>query len=165
MSAIDPAQFRSVLGRFPTGVAVITATGPQDRPAGMACNSFTSVSLDPPLVLFGAAVGSATLPVIRESGRFCVNVLGVRHERLCRQFAARGVDRFADVRWTPSPWGPQLSEAIARIDCAVTAEHPAGDHLVVIGRVVRLAATGDEAPLVFHRGRYGSFAATADLLG
>ncbi|GAB3449329.1 hypothetical protein GCM10027436_43760 [Actinophytocola sediminis] len=131
----------------------------------MACNSFASVSLDPPLVLFCGARGSSTLPVIWEAGSFCVNVLEAGHEWLCRQFAAKGIDRFADVRWASGPCGPRLSEAIAWMDCTVEDAHPAGDHVIVIGRVVQLAATAGEAPLVFHRGRYGSFAAAADLIG
>lgn len=164
MSAIDPSYFRHVLGHIPTGVVVITTSGPGGAARGMACNSFTSVSLDPPLVLFCVATNSSTLPVIREAGTFSVNVLAAGHEWLCRQFAAKAANRFADVRWTPSPWGPRLAEAIAWLDCTVDDEHPAGDHVIVLGRVARLAATTADGPLVFHRGRYGSFAATADLI-
>ncbi|AXX31816.1 Nitrilotriacetate monooxygenase component B [Actinosynnema pretiosum subsp. pretiosum] len=165
MSTIDRARFRQVMGHVPTGVVVITSQDPGGRPVGLACNSFTSVSLDPPLVLFCAAGGSSTLPALRAAGAFRVNVLEAGQESLCRRFATRGVDRFAGVDWTPAHGGPRLAGAVAGMDCAVLEEHAAGDHVIVVGRVLRLAETTGGAPLVFHRGRYGSFAVGADLLG
>lgn len=158
MTAIDAAHFRRTLGNFPTGVTVITSTGPQGEPIGMVCNSFTSVSLDPPLVLFCAAWSSTTWPLIREHGRFCVNVLDRGGEGLSRQFSGRAVDRFAGVRWKPSDTGPELEDAVARVSCVIDAEHAAGDHAIVVSRVVGLTDSGAAAgPLVFHRGQYGSF--------
>jgi flavin reductase (DIM6/NTAB) family NADH-FMN oxidoreductase RutF len=158
MTAIDAAYFRRTLGNFPTGVTVITSTGPQGEPVGMVCNSFTSVSLDPPLVLLCAARSSTTWPLIRARGRFCVNVLDRAGEWLSRQFSQRSADRFAGVRWQPSDTGPELQDAVARIACVIDTEHPAGDHSIVVSRVVGLTdAQGASEPLVFHRGRYGSF--------
>src|SRR6516225_491463 len=100
---IAPRQFRDVLGHFPTGVAVITSVGDSGQPIGMAVGSFTSVSLDPPLVAFLPDRGSSTFPVIREAGRFCVNILAGGQEAVSRTFATRGADRFGSVAWHPSP--------------------------------------------------------------
>ncbi|MEU3690632.1 flavin reductase family protein [Streptomyces narbonensis] len=159
MTAIDAAHFRRTLGNFPTGITVVTSTGPRGEPVGMVCNSFTSVSLDPPLVLFCAAWSSTTWPLIRKNGRFCVNILDREGEGLSRQFSGRSGDRFAGVRWKPSEYGPELAGAVARVACVLDTEHPAGDHAIVVSRVVGLTDAGAEAdPLVFHRGRYGSFA-------
>jgi len=157
MTEIGEARFRWALGHLPTGVTVITSTGPLGQPVGMACNSFTSVSLDPPLVLFCPAKSSSTWPLIRDRGMFCVNILGSGHEWMSRQFSAPRADRFSGVRWSGSDSGPELGDAAARISCAVTAEHDAGDHIIVVARVVGLAVAPGAAPLVFHRGRYGSF--------
>lgn len=156
-SEASPTQMRRVLGSFATGVTIITAHGPSG-PVGMAANSFTSVSLDPPLVLFCAGKSSTTWPDIREAGHFCVNVVREDGESLCRQFAAKGVDRFADVSHREVATGaPVLEDALAWVDCEITAEHDAGDHVIVVGRV--LALDGDDAdtatPLVFFRGGYG----------
>ncbi|WP_053732304.1 flavin reductase family protein [Nocardia sp. NRRL S-836] len=160
METIDATRFRQTLGHLPTGVVVITATDPLGRPVGMACNSFTSVSLDPPLVLFCVKRGSSTWPVVQAAGAFRVNVLDRDHEHLSRQFAARGVDRFAGVRWTSAPAGPRLADVVASIGCEVEAEHPGGDHVIVVARALSLEIGETAAePLVFHRGRYGSFAA------
>ncbi|RKT53849.1 flavin reductase family protein [Saccharothrix australiensis] len=158
MAEIDPVHFRQTLGRLPTGVTIVTSTDDRGEPIGVACNSFTSVSLDPPLVLACAAKGSSTWPAIRARAAFTVNVLDRHGEWLCRRFAAKGADRFAGVRWTPSPTGPELDGALAWISCTTEVEHEAGDHVIVVARVVGLSQSGLAGPpLVFHRGRYGSF--------
>jgi 3-hydroxy-9,10-secoandrosta-1,3,5(10)-triene-9,17-dione monooxygenase reductase component len=154
--SIDPLHFRQVLSHLPTGVTVITAHGP-DGPTGMAANSVTSVSLEPPMVLFCPGRSSATWPQIRESGAFCVNIMASHHEALTRRFSAQGVNRFAGVRWDDRDTGPALSGAVAWIDCRVDNEFAAGDHTVVIGRVVGFEACPEVEPLVFFRGSYGSF--------
>ena len=152
-------RFRQVLGHLPTGVTVITAHHP-DGPVGMSANSVTSVSMEPPLILFCPAKSSTSWPRIHQSGRFCVNVFGAQHEEISRRFAARDVDRFAGVAWHSRPDGPALDEAVAWIECTIDAEHEAGDHLIVVGAVDRLDVREDGGePLVFFRGRYGSFAA------
>ncbi len=152
----DPSHFRQVLGHLPTGVTVVTAFG--EEPVGMAANSVTSVSLQPPLLLICPARTSTTWPLLREAGRFCVNVLAHGHEEVSRQFAASGVDRFAGVAWHERRAGPALDEAVAWIDCEIDAEHPAGDHTIVIAKVLDLDVSGAYRPLVFFGGRYGTFA-------
>ena len=162
MVDIEPAHFRRTFGHLPTGVTIVTSTDAQGRPVGVACNSCTSVSLDPPLILVCAGKGSSTWPSIRERGAFTVNILGDDSEWQCRRFSARDVDRFAGVRWNPSPTGPELADAVVWVSCTVEAEHDAGDHVIVVARVVKLTHSGlDRQPLVFHRGRYGSFSEPA----
>jgi len=155
---VDPATFRSILGYLPTGIVIVAANAPEG-PVGMSCNSFTSVSLSPPLVSVCAAESSTTWPSIRRTGEFCVSILASHHAHTCRTFAQRGVDRFAEGRWHERARGPGLYDAAAWIDCEIEAEHEAGDHWIVVARVVEMQAHDFEArPLVFYRGRYGSFA-------
>ncbi|MSO37365.1 MAG: flavin reductase [Acidimicrobiia bacterium] len=146
--------FREVLGHFATGITVITAMD-GDEPVGMAVNAFTSVSLDPPLVLFCAASASTTWPRIQQAGHFTVNVLDEHQEHLSRLFASKDVDRFGALEWRVSNHGPILADVHAWIDCTIEAEYVAGDHDVVIGRVHELGLTADAGPLLFYRGQYG----------
>jgi 3-hydroxy-9,10-secoandrosta-1,3,5(10)-triene-9,17-dione monooxygenase reductase component len=151
---IDSARFRTILGHFATGVTVVTGHGPAG-PSGMAANSFTSVSLDPPLILVCMATASSTWPAIRESGHFAVNILGEEHEEMCRRFGAKAGDRFEGVGWNPGKTGsPILADAIAYVDCVIEAEHEAGDHTIVVGRVVDLGQPAEGGPLLFWRGGY-----------
>ncbi|WP_405767173.1 flavin reductase family protein [Actinacidiphila glaucinigra] len=157
---VDPAEFRKVLGNFASGVTVISAPADdaEGGPAGFACQSFASLSLDPPLVVFMVARTSTSWPRIARAGVFCVNVLGAGQQGLCRSFAVSGGDKFAGVEWDPAPatGSPRLRGVPAWIDCVIHAVHTGGDHLVVIGRVRELgcAAEGSE-PLLFHRGGFG----------
>jgi flavin reductase (DIM6/NTAB) family NADH-FMN oxidoreductase RutF len=156
---IDPQHFRHVLGHFPTGVAAVTSLDEAGEPVGMIVGSFTSVSLDPPLVAFLPAKRSATAPKIVRSGRFCVNVLGAHQEPVSRAFTTAGARKFEEVAWSPAPDGlPRLTDAIAWIECAVDAVHDAGDHQIVIGRVTALDAPGAALPLLFFQSGYGRFA-------
>ncbi|GGV13972.1 flavin reductase family protein [Streptomyces spectabilis] len=158
VAPFDAKEFRRALGYLPTGVTVITTTGEFGEPVGMACNSFMSVSLNPPLVMICAGNESATLVDLRRSGGFCVNILGSDQGDLCRQFAMKDIDRFAGVPWTDSAAGPELSEAIAWMSCSIEVEHNAGDHVIIIAEVTALRVNPDEpTPLVFHRGKFGSF--------
>lgn len=150
----DEASFRAVLGHFATGITVITAMD-GDEPVGLAANSFTSVSLDPPLVLFCAAKSSTTWPRIHSAGHFTVNVLDERQEEVCRLFAERGADRFARIGWHVERHGPILDDVHAYMECTVEAEHDAGDHVIVVGRVHALGLAADAGPLLFYQGRYG----------
>ncbi|MGQ0826401.1 MAG: flavin reductase family protein [Actinomycetota bacterium] len=153
----DPATYRTVLGHFATGIALVTATE-AGEPVGMACNSFTSVSLDPPLVLFCAAKSSTTWPRIRAAGRWAANFLGEQDEEICRLFAQKGADRFAQMRHHPGASGaPILDDALAFVDCETVAEHDAGDHLIVVGAVLELGYASERKPLLFYRGGYGRF--------
>ena len=155
--AADPAAMRTVLGHFATGVAIITALD-GDEPVGMACNSFTSVSLDPPLVLFCAAKSSSTWPRIQAAQKWAANILAEDGEEICRLFAQKGADRFAHIAYIAGRTGaPLLDDAIAFVDCETVAEHDAGDHLIVVGRVLELGYDPESKPLLFYRGGYGRF--------
>jgi flavin reductase (DIM6/NTAB) family NADH-FMN oxidoreductase RutF len=123
----------------------------------MAANSVTSVSLDPPLILFCPAKSSGTWPEIRHHGCFCVNVMAGHHEAAVRQFAVKGVDRFEGVTWTRRATGPALDDALAWIECEIRDEHDAGDHTIVVAQVASLEAASAGTPLVFFQGRYGRF--------
>ncbi|WEO96812.1 flavin reductase family protein [Streptomyces sp. FXJ1.172] len=155
---VEPGEFRRVLGHFATGVTVITAPGAEDEagPAGFACQSFSSLSLEPPLVCFLVGRTSATWPRIARAGVFCVNVLGAGQAELCRAFAVSGAAKFAGVAYDAAPvsGSPRLAGTAAWIDCTVHAVHTGGDHLIVVGRVDALGARGDGEPLLFHRGRF-----------
>lgn len=156
--AVDPQSYRRILGHFLSGVAIVTGMG-EDGPAGLAVNSFTAVSLDPPLVAFFPAIRSTSWPRIRAAGHFCVNILGHDQEDVSRRFAMSGADKFAGLGWSPSPHGsPLIDGCLAWIDCSLDGEHPAGDHTLALGRVLALAATPDAGhPLAFYRGGYGRF--------
>ncbi len=161
---VDRDEFRRVLGHFASGVTIITAPGDakEPAPAGFACQSFASLSLDPPLVAFMVARTSTTWPRIARAGVFCVNILGAGQGALCRGFAVSGADKFAGVRHAPAPvsGSPRLADVPAWIDCTVQAVHTGGDHLVVVGRVDALGtdeAAAAAGPLLFHRGTFGEF--------
>jgi flavin reductase (DIM6/NTAB) family NADH-FMN oxidoreductase RutF len=126
----------------------------------MVVGSFTSVSMDPPLVAYFAMVTSRSYAQIRQASGFCVNVLAADQERLCRAFAARGTEKFAGVDWHPAPTGsPILADAVAWIDCRPEVIHSAGDHDIVVGRVVDLDVAAPRPSLLFFQGGYGSFSA------
>ncbi|HZJ26023.1 MAG TPA: flavin reductase family protein [Acidimicrobiia bacterium] len=151
----DAPGFRSVLGHFATGVTIVTAMD-DGEPVGMAANSFSSVSLDPPLVLFCAALTSSTWPRIQRSRGFAVNILGEHQEHVSQSFATRGADRFGSVGWNVGVGGsPILDDVVGFLDCRIEAEHEAGDHVIVVGRVLDLGLTKPVGPLLFHRGAYG----------
>jgi flavin reductase (DIM6/NTAB) family NADH-FMN oxidoreductase RutF len=154
---IDTARFRQVLGHFPTGVTVVTAATAGD-PAGLAVNSFTSVSLEPPLVAIAVSKLSTTWPKIREAGHFCANILAADQEDVCRVFAAHQPDKFRGIGWKRAESGaPILNDILAWVDCAVVAEHDGGDHVIVIAEVRDLGVEREGLPLVFYRGGYGRF--------
>jgi 3-hydroxy-9,10-secoandrosta-1,3,5(10)-triene-9,17-dione monooxygenase reductase component len=154
VATIEPQVFRRVLGQFLTGVAVISAMDGEE-PVGLTVGSFFSVSLDPPLVGFCAALSSKTWPVVRKSGRFCVNVLAADQEGVCRSFARTGTDKFQGVSWALSDGGcPRLDDVIAWIECDIEAVHGAGDHEICIGRVRALGDPRRSVPLPFFRGRH-----------
>jgi flavin reductase (DIM6/NTAB) family NADH-FMN oxidoreductase RutF len=155
---LDGQRFRRVLGSYPTGVTVVTAIAADGVPAGMAVGSFTSVSLDPPLVAFLPDKSSTSFPKIRTATSFCVNVLAADQEPLCRAFASRGGNKFAGVQWSPTPSGaPRIDGVAAWIDCEFESVQEAGDHYLVIGRVRELDSNAERLPLVFFRGGYGRF--------
>jgi flavin reductase (DIM6/NTAB) family NADH-FMN oxidoreductase RutF len=159
-TGVDARHFRNVLGNYPTGVVVVTAIDEAGVPAGMAVGSFTSVSLDPPLVAFLPDKSSTSFPKIRRAASFCVNVLAAEQEDVCRGFARRGGDKFDGISWSPTRSGaPRLDGVSAWIDCEFESITEAGDHYMVLGRVLDLDAPGPPVPLVFFQGKYGHFTA------
>lgn len=147
-------MYRDVLGQYASGVTVVT-TLLGDVPVGMTCQSFTSVSLDPPLVAFLPMKASRAFAAIRHSRRFCVNFLAADQTEVSNRFASLAEDKFDGVAWQPTDAGmPRLEGTAGWVDCAVHAVHEAGDHYLVIGRVDDLGVGDDRDPLLFHRGQY-----------
>ena len=153
---VEPGQFRTVLGHFASGVVIVTGMH-QDGPSGLTCQSFFSLSLDPPLVAFAPGKTSKSWPKASFTGNLCINVLSSDQEPLAWTFADSGADKFSGVGWTPAGHGaPHIADALAWIDCSVEQIHETGDHYLVVARVIDLEATDGE-PLVFYRGGFGSF--------
>ncbi|MDB5578576.1 MAG: flavin reductase domain protein FMN-binding protein [Bradyrhizobium sp.] len=151
----DTAEYRRIMGHYPTGVCVITALQADGVPAAMVVGSFTSASLDPPLIAFFPDKGSTSWPKIEASGGFCVNVLADDQEAVCRTIASKSPDRFAAMAYRLSDWGtPILDGALAWIDCAIHAVHEAGDHYIAVGHVRGLDLHHQGTPLLFHKGGY-----------
>jgi 3-hydroxy-9,10-secoandrosta-1,3,5(10)-triene-9,17-dione monooxygenase reductase component len=150
----DPRSFREALGRFATGVAFVTAA-PHGEPTGLIVNSLASVSLEPPLVSFCPSRSSLTWCRMRNAGRFGVNVLGRHHERIARRATPPGTDRFAGLDWEPGPGGvPLLTDALASFEFETIAEHPTGDHWIIVGQVDNLRITPAKDPLIFFAGTF-----------
>ena len=155
----DPRWFRQVLGQYPTGVCVVTAAQPEGNRAGFVVGSFTSVSLDPPLVAFFPDRGSTSWPKIQTAGSFCVNILGAEQEDVCRQFASKAPDKFEGIECREAGSGaPIIDGAVAWIDCDLELVQEAGDHFIVLGRVRELDIESSSLPLLFFQGGYGRFA-------
>jgi len=156
---IDARHFRDVLGSYPTGVCVVTSQTDAGERIGLAVGSFTSISLDPPLVGFLPDKRSRSWARIAPTGRFCVNVLGSEQLDHCRRFATSVDDKFEGMSHGASPAGlPLLDDALAWIDCTVEQVVEIGDHLLVVGRVLALDRRIEGAPLVFYRGGYHTLA-------
>ena len=152
---IDPKYFRQILSSYPTGVCVVTAQGEDGVRHGLVVGSFTSISLDPPLVGFFPDKKSSTWPQIEATGRFCVNVLASHQPDLCGQFSARGDDKFGELAHETSPAGlPLLKETVAWIDCRIDNVVEVGDHWLVVGAVEALGAGEERTPLMFFRGGF-----------
>ena len=156
---IDNRQFRDVLGTYPTGVCVVTAIDTEQQRHALVIGSFSSISLDPPLVGFFPDKKSSTWPLIAATGRFCVNVLGANQLELCQRFAApisqSGQDKFGELAHGASPAGlPLLDDAIAWLDCTLDRVVEIGDHWLVVGAVEALDRRDAGTPLLFFRGGY-----------
>lgn len=156
--SIDGARFREVLGHFATGVTVITAADSSGRLAGFTANAFSSVSLDPPLILVCVDYRSGSIEVLRRAGRFAVHILAEDQEATARTFARKGGDKLDGLRRAAELGGvPVLESFLALLDCELVAEHAAGDHGIFIGRVTRCELNGEAAaPLTCFRGRLGA---------
>lgn len=155
---IEESEFRTALGHFASGITVITGHA-GSQPAGLTCQSFFSVSLNPQLIGLCPSKSSTSWPGIAATGRFCVNVLSSEQEALARNFAVSGGDKFAGVGWSASPYGPHLQGSLCWIDCNLGEVHEAGDHLLVTGQVCDLEVTPKGSPLIFYRGGFGDFIA------
>lgn len=146
-----PAEFRQALGQFPTGVTIVTAQGP-DRPVGMTANSFSSVSLDPPLVLWSVAKAAPSYAAFVEAEAFAIHFLGAHHHELALRFARRGADKFADIPFAVGLTGAPVLDGVAPvIECRTWARYDGGDHMILVGEVLQLQAQTQD-PLLFHSG-------------
>lgn len=155
---MQAAAFRRVLGRFATGVTLITTTS-EEGPVGIVANSFASVSLDPPLVLWSPARDSRRFKYFAHAPRFAIHVLSSDQRDVCAAFAASRT-AFEHCEWETSPWGiPLIKGALATFECDLQATHDAGDHVIVVGEVKRYDTCAGK-PLVFLGGKYGEFAET-----
>ncbi len=150
----DTRKLRDAFGSFATGVTVVTGRGRDGTRVGLTANSLTSVSLDPPLLLFCPARTASALPALEASGRFAINVLASDQRAVADRFARRDVDRFADAEWDDWDGLPILGGALANFACTLFADHDGGDHRVIIGRVERLRMNAVHDPLLYFRGAY-----------
>jgi flavin reductase (DIM6/NTAB) family NADH-FMN oxidoreductase RutF len=158
----DAGELRRVYGCFPSGIAAVCALDGTRVPTGMAVSSFTSVSLEPPLVSVCVQNSSTTWPVLQQAARLGVSVLAEGQEGAARALAAKGIDRFAELSWTATDGGAVLlHDAAAWLDCEIDAMHPAGDHIVVLLRVRALVGDPAHRPLVFHASKFRGLLAEA----
>lgn len=146
---------RRVMGRFATGVTVVTILDDEGNPQGFTANSLTSVSLDPPLVLVCVEHGVRSRPCFRRDRVFAVNILGEDQEDLSRKFASKMEDKFGDVSYRPGELGPpRLDGCIGYLECRILYEYPGGDHAIFVGQVEAARCAGDKNPLLFYGGKY-----------
>ena len=151
----DPRAFREALGKFATGVTIVTCHS-QIGPLGITANSFASVSLDPPLVLWSPARASKRFQAFETADHFAIHILGKHQHHCCRAFATVG-DDFSEFDWQPSDRNvPLINDCLARFECERHAVHDGGDHAIIVGRVTA-ATVSDGDPLVFSEGEYGQF--------
>ena len=156
-SPIDPRDFRNALGAYATGVTIITAAAPDGKPYGLTCNSFASVSLNPPLVLWSLVVFSQSMSVFQNASHFAVNVLGASQQALANKFAKSSDDKFAGVEWRPGLGNaPILADSVANFQCRAANRYYGGDHVIFLGAVEAYSYNRQE-PLLFARGSYGRF--------
>lgn len=154
-SAFDARALRNALGRYATGVAVVTAISPDGQPIGLTINSFAAVSLVPPLVLWSLDNQSQHLAAFRAASHHAINVLAADQEAVSQRFATWPVDRFSGLDWQPGLGGaPVLADGCAHFEVANETQHAGGDHTIFIGRVARLSESPAREPLLFFGGRY-----------
>lgn len=152
--SVTATEFRSALRQFPAGVTVVTTRDDEGRPAGLTASAFTSVSLDPPLVLVCIDHAATAYPALERRGWFAVNVLGKSQEHLSRRFAASGGDKFAGVAFREGQAGlPILEDVVAALECRVVHRYEGGDHTIFVGQVERVSVYGG-SPLIYFRGGY-----------
>ena len=151
---IDPRRLRDAFGCFTTGVTIVTGRARDGTRVGLTANSFTSLSLDPPLLLFCPAVTASALPVLRDTARFAINVLHLDAQELAQRFTRRDIDRFAEGDWEDWDGLPVLADAMASFTCDLHADYDGGDHAIIVGRVRQLRFTAEHSPLLYLQGRY-----------
>jgi flavin reductase (DIM6/NTAB) family NADH-FMN oxidoreductase RutF len=157
-TAFTQRDLRDAFGLFATGVTIVTAVRPDGETVGVTANSFTSVSLEPPLLLWCLAAGSSAVPAFAHGAAFAVHVLSHHQLEMALHFARRAQDKFTNEAHRRGPHPPHLSGALCRFDCRAHAVHGGGDHLIIVGEVLGLVS-GPGAPLAFHAGRFGHFTA------
>jgi flavin reductase (DIM6/NTAB) family NADH-FMN oxidoreductase RutF len=151
----DARTLRDAMGCFATGITIVTAHAPDGTPVGLTANSFTSVSLDPPLLLVCIANSAGSAPVLREAERFGVNVLQTSQQAASNRFAGKGEDRFAATAWGPGETGvPLLDGSLVSFECKRFEVHEGGDHFLLVGEVVRAQFEPRRDPLLYFRGKY-----------
>ncbi|OYU14336.1 MAG: flavin oxidoreductase [Alphaproteobacteria bacterium PA4] len=150
----DARTLRDAFGCFATGVTVVTGRDADGNRIGLTANSFTSVSLDPPLLLFCPANSASALPTLRHTGRFAINVLDLDGQHIADRFTKKGIDRFAEAEWLDWDGLPVLAEAKAAFACELHADHDGGDHRILVGRVIRLGLAPTRESLLYLHGRY-----------
>lgn len=155
MSDPVPERLRAALGRFATGVTIVTARAADGAPVGLTVNSFNSVSLQPPLVLWSLALQSRALPVFQTAAHYAIHVLAADQQALAERFARRDVDRWAQQPWQPSAEGvPLLPGCAAVFECRSRSRYPEGDHVILVGEVLRCRHDEVGEPLLYHGGRF-----------
>jgi 3-hydroxy-9,10-secoandrosta-1,3,5(10)-triene-9,17-dione monooxygenase reductase component len=153
MSNPDERAFREVLGHFATGITIVTAQE-EGRPVGFTCQSFTALSLEPPMIAIAPAKSSSSWPKMVQAGSFCINILAESQEQLCKSFAVSGGDKFVGVKWHIGAGGsPILDGSLAVIECELHSIYDAGDHELVTGRVTSLSQ-GEGHPLLFYKSKF-----------
>lgn len=163
--AINSVNFREALGHYASGITIISSCI-DDEPIGFTCQSFYSVSMEPPLVSFSVMASSYSYPKIRRAGRFAVNILAGDQATISHQFAKRGADKWQGVKWAESPLGnPLIVDNLHWLDCEIQAEYAVGDHLIVIGEVKALKVQAETAkqPLLYYKGQYATLPSVAQV--
>jgi flavin reductase (DIM6/NTAB) family NADH-FMN oxidoreductase RutF len=156
-SPIDPRDFRNALGTYGTGVTIVTAMAADGKPYGVTCNSFASVSLNPPLVLWSLGMFSQGLPIFQNASHFAVNVLDISQQELALKFAKSSGEKFAGVEWKPGLGSaPVIAGCVAQFQCRAVNRYYGGDHIIFLGAVEAYSYNGQE-PLLFARSGFGKF--------
>ena len=152
---IDAKALRGAFGHFATGVTIITTRDPGGAPIGVTASSFNTVSIDPPLILWSVARTAYSYPSFAVAEHFAVHVLDAGHQHLSERFARASSDKFAEMGWQPGMGGVPVLDGLGTFECSVEHRYDGGDHLIIVGRVLRLGSIDKEGmPLLFHRGRY-----------
>ncbi len=154
--SFDVAKFKEAMSTFATGIAIVAGIEDGD-PVGFTCQSFISLSIDPPYIALAPARTSTSWPRIAKAGSFCVNVLGEHQRQLCQSFAVSGGNKFEGVAWSPAPvtGSPLIEGSLSWVDCSVELVHDAGDHELIIGRVLDLGV-GEGSPLLFFKAKFAT---------